>query len=120
MDAPRSCLLVQVVDILRAQEQTATARRQPRFEVRQSLVGGIRPGGQESGPAGIVEGMDPLRLPREGLGRRHTQGIEPQRDSAIFADSVVNAFGPHARNRQDENVHERPTPFIERSLRRNS
>ena len=86
-------MLVQVIDVLGAQEQTI---RHGGFEARESEMGGIGPGGGSHAAAHGVKVPDEARVAAPGEGRGHlfeavvapqAAGIAKRGDSAFGADT---------------------------------
>jgi trehalose 6-phosphate synthase len=96
---------VQVVDILGAEEEIAAGRRQIPFEPGERLVGGIGAGCQKIAAPEIVEGVNPLGIGGEGLGRREPHRIEAVPDAARIAEGPEPAFRGNPGAGENEDPH---------------
>ena len=100
-------LLVQVVDVLGAEEQLAAALRERRLEPGQRRVGGVRPGGQQVAPTHVVE----RRAPRAGS-RAKASGV------ASFIGSNRAQMPPASRKVPRPLSAETPAPVRTKTLMR--
>ena len=102
--------LVQVVDVLRAQEEGVAPRREPALQPGQRRMGGIGRGGQGVAPAHVVEGVDGDGVGREGLGRGELGGIEARPQAVAVPEGPEPALGRNAGAGEDEDPHRRAAP----------
>ena len=93
--------LVQIVDILRDQQQLA---RPFRIEPRQRAMRGIGLDGPELGPPRVVECMDQRRIAGEGFGRRDILDAMAFPQPVRPAKGREPAFGGDAGAGQDDDV----------------
>ena len=111
VDGAAPCLLVEVVGVLRAEEDLAAARGQPGLEGCEALVRGVRLRGEEVAAAPVVEVVDGDGIAREGLGVASFIGsklaqMPPPRPTV--AEGAEAAFGRNACAGEDEDLHAAP------------
>ena len=77
-DPPRPCALMQVVDVLGDEGETAALRRERVFEPRQRPMRGVGLGVEEVAAPHVVEGEHVFGIAGEGFGGRELHRIEPR------------------------------------------
>lgn len=104
-DAAHAAALVQVVDVLRAQEQVAAALGEPRLEPAERAMRFVRLRGFQVTPAQVVEVVHVGGRPPEALRGRKLHRIELGPDAVLVAKRAEAAFGGDARAGENEDVH---------------
>lgn len=92
-DRPRAGPLVQIVDVLRAQEQPPAPPGESRLGLRQGHVRGVGLGRDHAAAAVVVEVEHRVGVGRVGLGGREPRWIEPRPDPAPVAEGAEPALG---------------------------
>jgi hypothetical protein len=105
VDRRRAAALVQVVDVLGAEEQRPAPRRQPRLELGERPVRRVRLGRQQVAPAQVVEVVHRRGIARERLRRRELHRVEALPDAAGIAEGAEAALRRHPGAGQHEDPH---------------
>ena len=98
---PRARALVQIVDILRDDQQLAAPFA---LQPRERMMRRIGLFGEHCGAAHVVEALDQLGIAREALGRGDILHPVPFPQPAAVAKGVDPAFGGDSRPGQDDDI----------------
>ena len=105
VDGAAAGLLVQVVDVLGAEEEAAAALGERGLGPGERGVGGVRARGEQVAAAQVVEVVHAVRVAGEGLGRRELHRVELRPDAARVAEGAEAALGRDPGAGQDEELH---------------
>src|SRR5215208_1377042 len=107
-DPLRSRTLMQVVDVLRAKEETATTLHQSSLQASQRPVRLVRLCCEQVLASHVVEGVDAIRVSGERLRRREFHRVEARPQPVFALEDTQAALGRDSGAGQDKDVHRLP------------